>query len=283
MKLAILFWCYKEAEICVSRLRLVRHYNPDTPIYVLFGGDHADAQQFETELSPYGDDFYVFPEQRDPYWKWRHGDVLISQWFSDRGYQFEWDSILVVQWDMLVFASVESLFGHLKINELLLPGLQPIGDVNASWDDQRSYPFVFNRPEYPTYYTEYTAFLTEYQLNEHDVWACAFIVTVLPYAFLERFARRKSSGTGWLEITIPTLAKSWGFDFCTEHPYAPWWHGSSHPYYTMLNTVNAECSNRYVLLHLLDPWGLRIFHPHRRDIRADRLSHELPAWLNFLR
>ena len=183
MELAILFWCYKEVEICVSRLRLVRHYNPDTPIYVLFGGEHTDAQQFETELQPYVDDFYVFPEQKIPFWKWRYGDVLISRWFSDRGHGLKWDSILVIQWDMLVFGPVEALFGHLKINELLLPGLRPLEDVNASWDDPESHPFIFNRPEHQTYHTEYTAFLKEYHLNEDDVWCCAFIVTVLPYAF----------------------------------------------------------------------------------------------------
>jgi len=283
MKLDILFWCYKEVEICVDRLQLMRHYNPDTPIYVLFGGEHADAPRFENELRPYFDDFYVFPEQKDPFWKWRYGDVLISRWFSDRGYELKWDSILVIQWDMLVFAPVATLFGQLRMNELLLPGLRPAKDVDASWDDPESYAFVFNRPEYPNYYDEYTAFLSEYELSEQDVWCCAFIVTVLPYDFLDRFARRKSPGTGFLEITIPTLAKYWGFDFCTDHPYSPWLKGSLHPYCTVLNTVDADCSNRYVLLHLLDPWGLRIFHPHRRSIHAEKLSHSLPPWLNFLR
>jgi len=283
MELAILFWCYKEPEMCANRLRLLRHYNPNAPIYVLFGGQPAEAQRFETKFLPHINDFYVFPEEKQPYWKWRYGDVLISRWFTDRGYRLKWDSIIIVQWDMLVFAPLEQLFRHLKKNELLLPGMRPAEEDYASWENRESLPFVYTRPEWPSFYSEYVAFLEEYNLREQDVWCCAFIVTVLPRAFLERYSQRKSPETGFLEYTIPTLAKSWGFDFCTEHPYTPWLKGSPHPYYRMLNTVNADCPDRYVLLHLLDPWGLRIFHPHTRDIRADRLSHALPAWRNFLR
>ena len=40
---------------------------------------------------------------------------------------------------------------------------------------------------------------------------------------------------------------------------------------------------RYVLLHLLDPWGLRIFHPCEQVLHTEKLSPALPAWLNFLR
>jgi glycosyltransferase involved in cell wall biosynthesis len=277
VELAILFWCYKEAEVCANRLRLLRHYNPSTPIYVLFGGEPAEAQRFETEFHPYVNDFYVFSEGKSPQWKWKHGDMLISRWFSERGYQLKWDSIAIIQWDMLVFAPVEKLFGHLKKNELLLSGARPVEEVKAWWGWVQ-----------PLHREEYAGFLNENHLQERDAWCFEFIVAAFPRAFLERFSGRKNPETGFLEYTIPTLAKSWGFDFCTHHPYTPWWHGNpqefhEHPYRKMLNAGNVDCPDRYVLLHLLDPWGLRIFHPHRRDIRAERLSHALPAWLNFLR
>ncbi|MBY0441033.1 MAG: hypothetical protein K2Q25_02670 [Mycobacteriaceae bacterium] len=89
MKLAILFWCYKKVEVCVSRLQLLRHFNPQTPIYVLFGGPPAEAQKFESELLPYIEDFYFYPEQKDSFWKYWHGDILISQWFKESGHKLE--------------------------------------------------------------------------------------------------------------------------------------------------------------------------------------------------
>src|ERR1700758_4868051 len=187
MELAILFWCYKEVEICANKLRLLRHYNPDIPIYVLFGGEPAEAKRFEIAFIPYVTDFYVFREERHPLWKWRYGSVLIARWFTQRGHLLKWDSIVVIQWDMLVFAPVESLFAHLKRNELLLPGIRPAVEINASWDDDPEFSgFIYMRPEYPSYYEEYVAFLGEYHLQERDVWCCAFIVTVFPRGFLER-------------------------------------------------------------------------------------------------
>jgi hypothetical protein len=88
--------------------------------------------------------------------------MLISRWFTERGYSLTWDSILIIQWDMLVFAPVETLFGHVKKDELLLPGMRPAEDVNASWEDPESFPFIFNRPEHASYHPEYLAFLEEY-------------------------------------------------------------------------------------------------------------------------
>ena len=37
MKLAILFWCYKNLEICEDRLQQLRAQNPDTKIYLASG------------------------------------------------------------------------------------------------------------------------------------------------------------------------------------------------------------------------------------------------------
>jgi len=41
MKLAVLFWFYKEPEICHNRLEILRQHNPTVPIYGLYGGDLA--------------------------------------------------------------------------------------------------------------------------------------------------------------------------------------------------------------------------------------------------
>ena len=297
MDLAILFWCYKKVETCADRLRLLRHYNPDTPIYVLFGGEPAEAHRFETEFLPYINDFYVFTEEQPPFWKWRNGDLLISRWFSERGHQLKWDSIVIAQWDMLMFAPVEQLFLHLQKDEVLLSGALPMKEneqgflywlggtdnpqVERWWRDTDDAVDPPSAGENTC--GEVAAFLREYGLEKRDLWWCVFIVVVFPRTFLERFSDRKEPEIGFLEYTVPTLARHWGFEICTRHSYNPWHLGNEHMYEKMLNAFREECPDRYVLLHLLDPWGLRIFHPHTRDIRADRLSHELPAWLNFLR
>ena len=277
MELAILFWCFKDAEVCAHSLRVIRHYNPAKPIYVLFGGDPAEARQFEATIAPFADDFYVFDEDRPPAWKWRYGDILVSRWFTDRGHRLRWDSLTVVQWDMLVWGPLEQLFGELKRDQLLLSGLRPIHEVAAWWG------WLNDAHEYPVY----EEFLRENDLRPDDAWCCLFIVVVLPRAFLQRFSVRRHPELGLAEYAIPTLAKSWGFEFCTRHPYTPWWRADPQtrdalPHDKVLNAVGEECPDREVLLHLLDPSGLRAFHPYYKQLHAEKLSDTLPAWLSFV-
>jgi hypothetical protein len=54
----------------------------------------------------------AYPGDRDRRWKWRNGDVLITDWFAGRGESLSWDTLVVAQWDMLVFAAVDQLFSH---------------------------------------------------------------------------------------------------------------------------------------------------------------------------
>lgn len=70
MKLAILFWFYKELEVCKNRLEILRQHNPKTLIYGLHGGKPEEAGEFELMLAPYRNDFYVFTKDKGSLWKW---------------------------------------------------------------------------------------------------------------------------------------------------------------------------------------------------------------------
>ena len=47
-RLAILFWYYKDPELCADRVADLRKLNPGTPIHGLFGGDAATFEAFQT-------------------------------------------------------------------------------------------------------------------------------------------------------------------------------------------------------------------------------------------
>jgi hypothetical protein len=85
MKLAILFWFYKEFDTCAERLDILRRLNPDTPIYGLYGGAPEAADAVRARLGDWLDDFYAFPRPRTPHWKWLNGDRLIASWMQARG------------------------------------------------------------------------------------------------------------------------------------------------------------------------------------------------------
>jgi hypothetical protein len=277
MKLAILFWFYKQPEICKNRLLLLRRYNPTVQIYGLYGGDPADAATYESALGPHLDDLYAFDEHKESSWKWYHGDQMISRWHTQRGSKLDWDTIFVAQWDMLVFGRVERLFRGLRKGELLLSGLRPVKEVESWWSHLREGSDDRER---------YLRFLGHVRsaYGFRDEPLCGeVIVLCLPRQFLDQYAQIRESELGFLEYKIPIYAQIFGTPFCSDHPYSPWWGddpktGNVGPLGRSLNAEGQEVPLRTVVAHLASPWGGRIFHPVFRSFPAEWIQLCRAVW-----
>jgi len=253
-KLAALFFFHKDPEVCINRLQLLRRYDPDLPIFGLYGGPLAEVDRFRP-LERYLDDFYAFPGDRPPIWKWKHGDLVISQWHRDRGSQLAWDTIVIAQWDMLFFGPMERLFEMVAPDELLLSGLRPVTEVESSWR------WTCGGPER----AEYLAFVHSVERAGHAVTplCCQFVVACLPRSFLDRYAEIPDSDLGFSEYRLPTYASLFGHRFQLHHPYEIWWPEFPAPpvWRRTLTTSAVPIRSSVVTLNLLSPWGARVFHP----------------------
>lgn len=274
MKLAILFWFYKNPEVCANRLELLRKFNPDATIYGLYGGDKAHEGEFRAALQDDLDDFYAFPEGQSAQWKWRNGDLMIAEWYRTRGRSLSWDTVVLAQWDMIVAGEIGTLFCNLQKDEILLSGLRPVREVEGFW--------FHVRKRNPKYRAEYFAFL-ERARNEYgyddDPLACLFIVVCLPRAFLEQYSKLDDAELGHLEYKIPIYAQVFGIPFCTAHRFHPWWDrpifrwhprrrwNPFPPRWTIpsaeraLNAVKWDIPVDEMRRQLKSPDGARIFHP----------------------
>lgn len=277
MKLAIVFWFYKEPEICQNRLELLRRHNSNTPIYGLYGGDLASADQYKAVLGSYLDDFYVFSEAKDSYWKWIQGDLMITQWYRDRGKHLEWDTIIIVQWDMLVFGAVEQLFSMLKQNQILLSGLRPIAEVEPDW--QWTSPKIPDRREH---YLEFCEYIRKTYDYKRDPLGCLFIVVGFPRTFLEQYSKVEEPELGFLEYRIPMYAQMFDIPFCNNHPFDAWWVDVDPAFWVRnplkrawfslylrlnpnpLNPAKREISLIPIYRHLATKSGARVFHPYEQ-------------------
>ena len=122
----ILFWFYKDADTCANRIALLRRYNPGVPIYGLYGGSTEGVTSYASRLGPLLDDFCACLTDMNCHWKWRNGDLLIAEWFRQRGHELPWDTVFIAQWDMLVLEDVRKTFSGLRRGELYLSGLRPV-------------------------------------------------------------------------------------------------------------------------------------------------------------
>ncbi|EKQ68637.1 hypothetical protein OsccyDRAFT_3175 [Leptolyngbyaceae cyanobacterium JSC-12] len=300
MKLAILFWFYKQPNVCKNRLELLRQYNPHVPIYGLYGGDPATAEQYQALLGEYLDDFYVFKENKDSLWKWLQGDLMITHWFRERGKCLDWDTIAIVQWDMLVFESVEHLFPTLKPEQILLSGLRPIREIENDWEWVA--PKV---PERRQQYLKFLEYVTKTYNYRDEPLGCLFIVICFPKAFLEQYSIIEQPELGFIEYRIPMYAQIFGIPFCENHGFNAWWvdvdpvFQVKNPLQRAVNSVRLkldpnplnpakrEISLIPIYRHLQTKTGARIFHPYeqlfpmttREWTRA--LRHELQRDLSW--
>ena len=270
MKLAILFWCYKNPSLCRDRVENLRRQNPDSPIYVLFGGEIPDAPEFEAALSGLVDDFYVFDDpppagyaptsdyRGGAYWKYMHGDMMWVAWHRDRGTQLEWDTVVVVQWDMLIYGRLDEVFSCLKPGQILLSGHQPVSLVEDTW------LWVVGRVE-REWYDDFLSYVRERYDYDQDPLCCLAIVVCLPRVFLDKLSEVEHLEKGGLEYRMPVYAQIFGVPFCEGHPFKPWWRANERrPFGVTLTARTVEIWAPTIAANLLRRGGARVFHPYWR-------------------
>ncbi|MBP2303052.1 hypothetical protein [Azospirillum picis] len=276
MTLAILFWFYKDFGVCENRLSGLRARNPGVPIYGLYGGEAAQAPEAERRLGRWFDDFYAFVEPRGAQWKWQHGDQLIAAWHRDRGATLAWDSLVIVQWDMLLLAPLRQLFAAVKPGEALFSGLRPEREVADWWGWLNGID-----PDKRADRDAFRAYLAERHGYRGELLCCLFIVVCLPRRFLDLYVAEGPPEVGFLEYKLPTLARVYGIPFCENHPYRPWWASDPATRQAparerLLNAVGEDVSFDTVLAEMARPEGGRIIHPYRKPF-PNRLPPGRPA------
>ncbi|MDP3947566.1 MAG: hypothetical protein Q8Q41_02650 [bacterium] len=254
-KLAVLFWFYKEPEICVNRLELLKRTNSDLKVFGLYGGPQKLAPLFRKALGIYLDDFYVSPS-RSSDWKWMNGDLVILDWYARRGRHLTWDSVVVVQWDMLVFAPLRKIFKEIKRGEIFLSGFRTISpEIECRWD--------WTKPR-GTERGNFVRFM-EYVRTHYGYHAkarvCLFVLQVFPRVFCKRYLKVGNRNIGMLEYKIPTYAKIFGVPIFRKNLGVQWDEGKkSRP----LNAIPREINSLYIKRQLRKRKGWRIFHPYYR-------------------
>ena len=282
MNLAILFWFYKDINLCKNRLELLRKYNPNIPIFGLYGGNPDESNKFKQELIQYLDDFYCFTDIVESDWKWNHGDLLINEWYKVKGVNLKWDTIVVVQWDMLLLASVKKLFKSLKKDEILLSGLRPVSEVKDWW----SY-LVSGNSIGPPGALEFKKFLKhiclEYKYKDTPQ-CCQFVVACLPRVFFEKYIHIKKPKLGFIEYKIPIYAQIFDIKFCTDHRYDPWWPTEPKTINVNRNLITLTADTKKipfktVLKNHVNPFGARVFHPVTYSYPIDLFDFKSLYWI----
>jgi hypothetical protein len=250
----VVFRFHKAPLVCRSRVALLRRLNPDVPIYGLFGGRSVLGKRLVGL-----DGLYSSPAPAD--WNWKHSDLVLARWYRDVGHTLPFDVLHLVEWDLLLAASLDKLYASVPDDAVGLTALTPTSQLEAEWtwlrrDENRR---------------EWEALLA----RARDEWAydgvphgCVGPGPCFPRSFLEAYAQIDPPVLCNDELRLPLFAQILGFSIVDTRLRGPWRGEREDPFFRFraqeieLSAIKAE---------LAKPDGWRAFHPVRARIEPERI------------
>ena len=253
MKRIILFRFHGSLDVCASRLDLLHRLNPRTRMIGLWGGSCTGLEEARQRLSSRLESIWDIPV-KSPLWRWQHADLSLLTWYRSEGRDIPFEVLHVVEWDLLLLASLDRIYGKKGRTGVALTGLTPLPRVPQDW-----------------YWTSVQPYATQWQqLQEHvrdrhgwhgPNFACQGPACVLSKAFLERYSHEDIPELVNEELRIPLYALALGFKV-TGLPriYREIMHPRDMEFFNCEKQPIQECAIRR---ELRKPWGRRVFHPYR--------------------
>ena len=260
-RVAVLFWFYKAFDVCAARVAHLRRLNPGLQVFGLYGGPLKEADAARRALGAALDDLYVYPGPQDSNWKWIHGDQVIADWHDQRGRALAWDSLMIVQWDLLMLAPLSEVLAGLRAGEAVFPGDRPLAEVEAWWGWGGGGGEVQAREM-----ADFRALLRSQFGYDGPLWCCLFLLAVLPRAFLDAYVAAGPPGPGFREDKLATLARVFETPVRAMAQLRPWWRSDpatrdASPGERALNTTREAVAPEVIAAELAAPGGRRVFHP----------------------
>lgn len=253
----VVFRFHRDIFVCRNRLRLLRRFNPDTPIFGLFGGALTSrpvlARARTRPLARHLEDLYLLPGR-----SWADQDLAARHWFAERGHAVPFDVAHLIEWDVLLFGRIEDLYRRVAPTALGLTGLVPLQAISARWS-------WLTREQYRSELAELMAFLRAEYSFSGPPYACVGPGLSLPRSFLERYASVPVPELCHDELRLPTFASALGFELEDTGFFKRWFDQEEERFF---NADRREIDEEVIRRELARPEGRRVFHPYFRVFRS---------------
>ena len=251
----ILFRFHDHVASCTNKLNLLQHFNPGIRIYGLYGGPEERLNFFRDKLGQYFEHLYVITG-RSRRWKWQHGDLVMQQWFRDFGHTLEFSTLHYLEWDMLLLAPLDVLYGHIPAGAIGLSGLSDDEQIKGRWT-------WWSDPNLQGQLQE----LLEYARHRYGFngpyYACLACGSCFPRRFLEKYSQIDIPELSNDEVRLQLFGQILGFDLRDTGFYT--WHDPGGE--RCFNPDNLDIRPREIKKELALAAGCRIFHPFRGVFR----------------
>ena len=260
MKRIVLYRYYHKFGNNKEQLKFIKYLNPDIDIYGLYGGPE---EQFEEATALLKDElvhnFYIRGKDTD--WKWKSSDMTFQLWYNSFGHTVDFDVMHAIEWDLLYFEPIDTLFAHVGENSVALTALIPIKKIQDKW-----------------YWTKHPPCREEWmQLMEHfrqiynydqEPYGMLGPGESYPRSFLEKIKDTEIPYIAVDELRIPMYAQVFGLKMEDTHFFKKWLSKKEFKYFNA-NAIDVELKT--IEKQLKKKKGRRVFHPFRGDLTFDQL------------
>ena len=243
----VLFRFHTDFSTCSNHVDILRIFNPDMPMYGLFGGaerDFPQAKQLPLEH------VWRIPLD-DPHWKWVNGDLCVRWWYQAIGQHLTFDMLHLVDWDLILLESLEKHFASMR-DGIAMTGMTPMEKIYDTWSWVAP---IRGRYEW----LKLKAYVEQVYGYTHTPLAGFFCGASFSRTFLERYARVEVPGWCNDEVRVPLFAQAFGLPV----------------HDTQLGNALFTASDEMIspkTVYAQYRMGMRSFHPVRESLQLSEIT-----------
>jgi hypothetical protein len=260
-KSIVLFRFHKDVDVVKERIKIIKHFNPDLPVYALFGGTQEDYEIAHKELANVAENVWLFPKGEDRKWKWLHTDLMTKDWFRDFGHKLQFDFVYSYEYDLLTLLPLEKIYPNIDINTLALAAVTKLDGVESMWSWTSA---AEKRPNW----LKFKSYMQKTYGLEKQKYVCLGPGPLLPRKFLEMFAETEDVDFVHEEITLPAYAEVFGFNLADHGMHPGFFITPDEDFFTCRES--RRVSNEVIEQQLKISGGRRTFHPVKQMFRLSQ-------------
>jgi hypothetical protein len=229
--------------------------NPNIPIYGLYGGEESEFESYNQKLSEFFEHNYCI-RNKSGLWKWKNSDLVYALWFKDIGNEIDFDSVVVLEWDLIFLEPIDVIYSHVHPLEVGLTGLTPLSEIEDKW-------YWTKNPEQRKNWLQLLEFVKKEFGYADSPFASLCPGVVLPKLFLKKYSKLKIPTYGHDELRIPLFAQILGFKLVDLEFQKKWFSKRERKYF---NCNDLNISTKTIQNEVSRVKGRRVFHPFRELI-----------------
>lgn len=263
----ILFRFHSNYDICKERVKILKYFNPNVPIYGLFGGDKSDWNLVNKIFHDSPLEGIQISTSTDRYWKWLHPEHTLREWYQLYGHRIQFDLLFDEEWDILPAAPLSKLYTKIpEFKSIALTGLEDFEKVKDRWR------WVIDS-SHRTDFINFQEYIKEAFKIEKILYASLGPGQIFTRQFLEDFASlyldMSFVNPIVSEIIYPVVAQILDYTVIDTGLYLGWFHKDEA--IKFFNCWYIPIEKNIITEEIKKEKGRRVFHPVKYQFLLEEL------------